>query len=332
MATRRPTGSDVARVAGVSKSAVSRAFTGGVVSDEARARILEAARILKYRPSNAARSLTTSRSRLIGLAITSLDNQFYPMMVELLHERLAAAGYRLVLFITHGDADLDPVLDELLGYRLDGVILASSSHASHVAAECLEAGVPVVMLNNVDPTGRLPGVCTDNEAGAREIARFLLDRGHRRLGLVTGLAESSAGEERSRAFADAVAKVGDATLRAECGYFEPERAYRAAWRLLDGPGRVDALFCVTDFMAFSALQAAGDLGLVPGRDVAIFGFDDVPIASWSSFGLATYASPLQAEVDAAVDLLLAQMEGRPFESTTVRIKGWLVPRASAGAD
>ncbi|MFO1468438.1 MAG: LacI family DNA-binding transcriptional regulator [Steroidobacteraceae bacterium] len=132
MSSRPPTGSDVARLARVSKSAVSRAFTGGVVSDEARRRILAAARQLKYRPNLTARSLTTSQSKLIGVAITHLDNQFYPEVIEKLSDRLASAGFRIVLFITHAEANLDPVLDELLGYRLDGVVLASTSMASRL--------------------------------------------------------------------------------------------------------------------------------------------------------------------------------------------------------
>ena len=104
---RPPTGSDVAREAGVSKSAVSRAFTGGVVSAEARERILKAARKLRYRPSLTARSLTTSQSKLIGVAVTHLDNQFYPEIIERLSLRLGAAGFRIVLFVTRGDADLE---------------------------------------------------------------------------------------------------------------------------------------------------------------------------------------------------------------------------------
>ncbi|NBC34978.1 substrate-binding domain-containing protein [Novosphingobium sp. FSY-8] len=330
MVQRRATGSDVARAAGVSKSAVSRAFTGGVVSDEARKRIMEAARLLKYRPNHSARALMTNQSRLIGLAITSLDNQFYPAMVEMLHEALALRGLRLVLFITHGEADLDPVLDELLGYRLDGVVLASSGHAARVGRECIEAGVPAVMLINTDPEDRLPGVCADNDDGAAGVAAYLLERGRRRLGLISGLAESSASVERSRAFTRAVAEFPGAQLLSACGHYTAQGAYRAAVQLLDRPDRADALFCVTDFMAFHALHAVRDLGLEPGRDVAVFGFDDAPIAGWGAYQLATYATPIRAMVEATIDLLQAQMDGAPPARGTRRIKGELVLRASGG--
>ncbi|WCT76616.1 LacI family DNA-binding transcriptional regulator [Novosphingobium humi] len=328
MSSRRATGSDVARVAGVSKSAVSRAFTGGIVSDEARKRIMDAARILRYRPNASARSLITSRSRLLGLAITSLDNQFYPALVEQLHESAAAAGYRIVLFITHGEADLDPVLDELLRYQLDGVILASSSLATRVARECIEAGVPVVMLNNIDPEGKIAGVCADNAHGARAVAEYLLAQGRRRLGLITGLGESSAGVERAQSFMQAVAEHPQARLLTACGHFTAQGAYDAARSLLERDEPAQSLFCVTDFMALSALQAVRDLGLAPGRDVAVFGFDDAPIAAWGAFELATYASPLAAMVQATLALLQDQIEGGERCTGTLRLKGQLMVRAS----
>lgn len=331
MNSRRATGSDVARMAGVSKSAVSRAFTGGIVSDEARERIMEAARILRYRPNASARSLITSRSRLLGLAITSLDNQFYPAMVEQLHESAAAAGYRIVLFITHGVADLDPMVDELLGHQLDGVILASSSLATRVARECMEAGLPVVMLNNTDPEGRIPGVCADNEHGAQAIAQHLLAQGRRRLGLITGLAESSAGVERAQCFTRAVAEHPTARLLTACGHFTAEGAYRAARSLLERPDRADALFCVTDFMALFALQAVRDLGLAPGKDVAVFGFDDAPVSGWPVFDLATYASPLKRIVAATLSLLHDQIATGQRKEGILRLKGHLVLRGSGAA-
>lgn len=328
---RRATGADVARVAGVSKSAVSRAFTGGLVSEEARQRILEAARLLRYRPNANARSLITSRSRLLGLAITSLDNQFYPALVEQLHERAAAAGYRIVLFITHGQASLDPVLDELLRYQLDGVIFASSSLATMAARECLAAGLPVVMLNNIDPEERIPGVCADNAHGARAIAAYLLGQGRRRLGLVSGLAESSAGSERAQHFKDAVSEHAHARLLQACGAFTAEGTYRAVRDLLDRPDPADALFCVTDFMGLFAVQAVRQLGLVPGSDVAVFGFDDAPAAGWQAFELATYAAPLEAMVDRTLAMLIEQIEHGRTITGVDRLKGELVLRSSGGA-
>lgn len=328
MTDRPPTGTDVARVAGVSKSAVSRAFNGGVVSEDARERIMEAANQLKYRPNIIARSLTTNESKLIGLAITHLDNQFYPEMVEMLHARLATAGYRLVLFITRGETDVDPVLDELLGYRLDGVILASSSMAARLASECQAARVPVVMFNNIDTEGHVPGVCADNVHGARMIAQFLIEAGHRRFSLITGLAESSTSNERSAAFSEAIQACPAATLRVESGEYTFEGAARATRALLSLSAPPDAIFCVNDHMAFAALQTAREMRFEPGRNVSIVGFDNTPIARWPAFSLTTYAQPLREMIDTAVSAILAQIQGIPVDSSTRRIEGRLVVRAS----
>ncbi|HZV08907.1 MAG TPA: substrate-binding domain-containing protein, partial [Novosphingobium sp.] len=220
--------------------------------------------------------------------------------------------------------------DELLAYRLDGVILASSSRAARVARECLEGGVPVVMLNNVDPEGRIPGVCTDAEAGTRAIAGHLLASGRRRIGLVSGLEESSTSVERSAAFTRAIAEHPEACLFTACGQFSAEGAYAAARKLLSLRQPVEALFCVTDFMALSALEAVRDMGLEPGCEVAVFGFDDVPVGRRPAFALATYAQPLEAMVDATLEMLYAQIEGQPLADGIRRLEGQLVLRQSGG--
>jgi len=117
------TSDDVARIAGVSRSAVSRTFTEGAsVSEQTRRKVMSAARRLKYRPNLFARSLKTRRSFILGLAVSALDNQYYPDIVQRLSEEFAKSGYRLLLFITHGGTGHDPLLEELLKYRLDGLL------------------------------------------------------------------------------------------------------------------------------------------------------------------------------------------------------------------
>ncbi|MDE2339845.1 MAG: LacI family DNA-binding transcriptional regulator, partial [Alphaproteobacteria bacterium] len=225
--SRRPTGSDVARLAGVSKSAVSRAYTGGVVSEDAKIKIQEAAAALKYRPSHTARSLTTSRTRLIGVAVTYLDNQFYPEVVQTLADRLAALNYRIVLFITHGDENLDPVLDEILSYGVDGVVFASTSRSARIAVECKDAGVPVVMFNNIDPDVPVKCITATNDIGARAAAAFLVAGEHQRFGIISGLADSSTSIERCRAFSAEICAAGFTPPRQVEGYYTFDGAVQA---------------------------------------------------------------------------------------------------------
>lgn len=327
--TDKATGSDVARLAGVSKSAVSRAFTGGIVSDDARKRIFDAARVLKYRPSNAARALTTNRSRMIGIAVTHLDNQFYPEVVERLSDRFAKAGYRLLLFVTHGDADLEPMLDELLGYGLDGVILASSSMAARVAEECTAVGVPVVMFNNLDPEGRQPGISANDEAGGALVARYFAAAGLTRLAVITGLGGSTSSDRRQHGFSTQAANAGLAPPLIVSGHYTFEGAFQATLELLAASRPPEGLFCVNDHMAIGALHALHSKGIVPGRDVSVIGFDNVAIARWPLLSLTTLAQPLDEMVAAAVDMLLRAIAGRPVTPARRRFEGHLIVRHSA---
>lgn len=324
----RVTGLDVARRAGVSKSAVSRVFTGGVVSEDARMRVLEAAKQLKYRPSNTARSLTTSQSKMIGLAITQLDNQFYPDVVQRLSDRFATEGYRLLLFVTHGDTDLDPVLDELLGYGLDAVILASSSLTAEIATECMSANVPVLMFNSVDPDGVVPGISCDDKAGAELVADHLLALGHTRFGIVTGLWQSSSSVQRTRAFRKRILAAGfDAPLE-RSGAYTFDGAFEAVRSMLAESEPPDALFCINDHMAFAALQAIRESGRTPGVDMSVVGFDNAGISSWPAFSLTTLEQPLEEMVEATVGALLDAISGRTVELGSRAFPGRLIVRGS----
>lgn len=266
---------------------------------------------------------------MIGIAITHLDNQFYPDVLARFSTRFAQLGYRLVLFMTYGEADLDPVMDELLGYRLDGVILASSSLAARIAAECAEANVPALMFNSLDPDHNVPGIACDEGEGAALVARYLMAAGHDRLGIISGLPESSSSMARSHAFRAQVLEAGlDAPAEAS-GMYTFEGAAIATHRLLDLPVPPDGLFCINDHMALGALEALRDRGLRPGQDISIVGFDDVKIARWSAFSLTTFAQPVDIMVDTAIDALLGAIQGEPLGRKTWYIPGQLVIRDSA---
>jgi DNA-binding LacI/PurR family transcriptional regulator len=135
---------DVAKLAQVSQSAVSRSFTSGAsVAPATRQRVQEAAKKLGYRPNAIARSLITKRSRMIGVVMSYLDNQFYPLVLEKLSQALQQQGYHVLLFI--GDTvEADGILSEILQYQVDGLVLASTSVSSVLAKNCADAGIPVV--------------------------------------------------------------------------------------------------------------------------------------------------------------------------------------------
>jgi DNA-binding LacI/PurR family transcriptional regulator len=321
----------VARVAGVSRSAVSRTFTEGAsVSEQTRKKVLVAAKALKYRPNLFARSLKTRRSCIIGIAVSELDNQSYPEMLQLMSEEFAKHGYRLLLFITHGSKGHDPLLQELLRYHLDALILASSSLSSALAMECRAAGVPVVMLNNIDPGSDIPSVAGTNELGARTVAAFLVAAGHRQFGYIGGLMGNSTDHERRLGFASWLRENKLPAPASVDGQFTFDGVALATRKLLSGGTPPDAIFCINDHAALVALQIArAEFGKEPGVDVSIVGFDNVAIAAWPGFSLTTYSQPVSTMVTRTVALVRQQLDNSTASCVHEMVQGELIVRGSA---
>jgi DNA-binding LacI/PurR family transcriptional regulator len=309
-----PTAQDVARLAQVSQSAVSRTFTPGAsVSEDTRARVTIAAKQLGYRPNAMARSLITRRSRIIALVMGYLENQFYPLVIEKLSQKLQRQGYHVLMFISDGD-ETDGVLDEILQYQIDGVVMASAMLSPTLAQQCADSGVPVVLFNRVPDTSAYArhttsSVTSDNRRGGALVAELLLERGHRRIAFLAGLEKSSTNVERERGFDEAMAQAGLPVYRRAVGHYDFERAQQAARDLFAGPGpRPDAVFVANDHMAIAAMDVLrGELGLRVPEDVGVVGFDDVPQAAWGAYRLTTVVQSVERMVDATVDLLHEQM-------------------------
>ncbi|MBE9606995.1 LacI family DNA-binding transcriptional regulator [Acetobacteraceae bacterium H6797] len=328
---RSPTSHDVARLAGVSQSAVSRSFTDGAsVSAETRRKVIEAAQTLGYRPNLVARSLITRRSRIIGVAVAYLENQFYPRMLEALSIAFGQAGYRVLLFSASQNENSDPVLEEVLRYRVDAVVLLSAMHSSRFDEECQQAGIPVVLLNRTTRSSSASSVAGDNVEGARTIAAFLAAGGHERYAFMAGLENASTTQEREAGFNSFLAKAGLPSPRRAVGHYDFDAAAEATRQLLGGTERPDALFCANDHMALAAINVArGELGLDVGREISIIGFDDAGPAPWPLFSLTTYVQPIDAMVDEVVAITLeklAKPAGPPLRKI---VPGALAVRRSA---
>lgn len=311
-----PRAQDVADLAQVSQSAVSRTFTPGAsVSEQTRRKVLAAAQRLGYRPNALARSLITRRSRIVALVMSYLENQFYPLVIEKLSQKLQKEGYHVLMFIAEIDEAADGVLAEILQYQVDGIVMASAMLTSNIAQSCAEVGVPVVQFNRVSILGGLAqhassSVTSDNYAGGAQIARLLVERGYRRFAYLAGLEDSSTSIERERGYRDTLRQLGHDVDCREVGHYNFDGAQAAVRRMFatatDGP---DALFAANDHMAIAALDVLRqELGLRVPEDVAVVGFDDVPQAAWGSYQLTTVRQRVEPMVDATVDLLREQMQ------------------------
>jgi DNA-binding LacI/PurR family transcriptional regulator len=325
------TAHDVARVAGVSQSAVSRAFTpGGRVAPDTRARIVAAAEQLGYRPNRLARSLITRRSNIIGVAMGYLENQFYPQALEALSRRLRGHGFQVLLFSTDPGNHADPAIAEVLQYHVDALVLASTTLSSRLAADCKAAGVPVVLLNRTTSASGVCSVTGDNAEGGRTIAAFLAAGGHRRFAFMAGLENSSTSRDREAAFTDWLRANGLPPPQRAVGSYDFAITMQATRDLLKRKSeRPDAIFCANDHTAIAVLEVIRhEFGLRVPQDIAVVGFDDVGAARWPSFSLTTYSQPIDPMIDGVVDLITSLLGRDAGRARHLRIPGELVVRGS----
>jgi DNA-binding LacI/PurR family transcriptional regulator len=328
---RPATAVDVARLAGVSQSAVSRAFTPGAsVARDTREKINAAARELGYRPNAIARSLITRRSRIIGVVAAYLQNHFYPDVLERLSARLREEGYHIMLFTADPRSAADPVLQEIIQYRLDGLILASTTLSSALADECRAAGIPVMLFNRTTDAADVSSVTGENERGGALIAEFLAAGGHKRMAFVAGVENSSTSRDREAGFNGWLTRHLYATPLRAVGHYTMEGAAAAARELLSRDDRPDAIFCGNDHMAIAISEVARhEFGLRIPDDLSLVGFDDVGPAAWRTFSLTSFSQPVDAMVDVTVSTMLALIDNPNQPPRRLVAQGELMVRDSA---
>jgi DNA-binding LacI/PurR family transcriptional regulator len=325
------TSADVARLAGVSQSAVSRVFTlGASASQKTTEKVRHAAQQLGYRPNVLARAMITGRSRIIGLVVAYLENQFYPLALERLSRAFQDRGYHLLVFMAENTTDkVAQVLDELLDYQVDGIITASVAMSYDLTTRCDAAGIPVVMFNRGQDDSRLSEVTSDNVGGARRATEFLIAGRHQRIAHIMGWQGSSTGRDRASGFQLAMNAAGLKPFAIVDGEYSLERAAIVARDLCSGRERPDAIFVGNDHMAFAVMdELRFGLGLRIPEDVSIVGYDDVPMAAWPAYAMTTIRQPVNRMVGATVDAMLAQIEG-DYAPRKIRIEGPLMLRRSA---
>ena len=333
-ARRDVTSIDVARLAEVSQSAVSRSFTPGAsVAPATRARVLDAARKLGYRPNAIASTLSTRRSRMIAVVLSNLQNQFYPLVIEKLSQRLQKNGYHVLLFVTETE-DADELLVELLRYQVDGIVMASTQLSSGLANQIAQARIPVVMFNRSSRAGSISTVGSDNFGGGRAVAHFLADGGHTRVAYVAGAEDSSTNQDRERGLREGLAERGLRIVGRAVGDYDFELAAQATLDLFanfsNAGEQPDAVFVASDHMAFAVIDTLRmALGLRVPEDVSVVGFDNVPQAEWGAYQLTTVAQDVGPMIEATVQILLRQLEDDAVVRDHVVVPSALVVRSSA---
>ncbi|MCG7625202.1 LacI family DNA-binding transcriptional regulator [Epibacterium sp. Ofav1-8] len=325
----------VAERAGVSQSAVSRFFTPGAsVSKKTADKVRMAAEDLGYRPNVLARAMASGRSRIIGLVVAYLENYFYPEALEKLSTALQARGYHVLVFMASQTAgNIDQVMEEILDHQVDGIILASVAMSSDISARCQQLGVPVVLFNRAQDIDGIAAVTSDNRAGGRRVAEFLMAGGHQRIAYIAGWEGASTQRDREAAFREALSGAGrDLSARA-VGNFSVEQAEQAARDMFSVPAgdRPDAVFVANDHMAFAVMDVLRfELGLRIPEDVSVVGYDDVPPAAWRAYNLTTIRQRANLMVAETVRAMFEQIDTPDTASPChVQIEAPLILRGSA---
>ncbi|HVR43731.1 MAG TPA: LacI family DNA-binding transcriptional regulator [Thermoanaerobaculia bacterium] len=322
---------DVAGRADVSVATVSRVLNEkGLVRQETVKRVLDAARELNYVPHGGARSLSMRRTSTVGVVLPDLHGEFFSEVIRGIDVASRRRGYHLLVSGSHSDwSEMVAVLIAVRG-RVDGLIVMAPELESGQVPSRLPAGIPVVLLNC-----RAPGtwsIAIDNTSGSRTMMQHLFGLGHREVAFVAGPEGNSDAAERLRGWRDSMAAAGVGNLeglRIE-GDFSENAGYEAGYALLSRGRRPTAVFAANDAMAIGALCALREQGVKVPEEMAVVGFDDIPIARFVSPPLSTVSVEIAELGRRAFELFLEATEpGRQPRLDTVPTH--LVIRESCGS-
>lgn len=311
---------DVAELAGVSRSAVSRTFTKGAsVSAKTRQKVETAAQQLGYSPNALASSLTTGRTKLIGLVSDNFHNPIFLEVFDLFTRALQDRGLRpLIVNLSHETEPTNSVR-MLRQYSVDAVIVASSTLAPSFARAFHDAGVPVVhTFGRATPSPKVPVVGIDNAECGRIAARTLVARGYRHIAYMGGPRTASSARDRAEGFLDELStQSGIEVSHSFAAGYSFEAGRQEMLRLLEKQP-AEAYFCGDDILSIGALSAIRDQGLIVGSDIGIIGLNDLAMAQWPGVELTTIHQPVARIINASVELV-EQMLSAPEHPPETRI-------------
>lgn len=331
--SRKPTIRDVAAVAGVSYGTVSRVINGGHwVSPDARKAVEDAIRDTGYTANHAARSLATGRANSLAFLLTEpqhllFSDPTFSLLLRGATEALAERSMTLVLLIADTAQEQANVERYVRAGHVDGVLLVSSHESDHLLASLVAAGVPTVCTGiPLGTTVGVPTVSVDEVASARMMTRYLLEKGHRRIALITGPNDTPGGRFRLVGFREEMGDLFDPTL-VEQGSYEQATGDAAMTALLERAPDIDAVFAASDVIAVGAITALRRAGKRVPEDVAVAGFDDSGLAATHVPALTTVRQPWARISASMVEMLIEVITGAPAAS--VVLPTTLVVRESA---
>lgn len=322
---RPPTLRTIAQAAGVDVSTVSRVLNGSpadaqrAASREKADEIRRLAERLNYRPNPHATSLRTRRSNLVGVLVPRLSDVVLATIYEGVEDAAARHGLTTFVMNSHDRPDRQRARTELaLSRHIDGLVFGDAHTDAAFLDEIADRRIPFVLVSR--HAGRHTAVTCDDRLGGRLVAEHFLALGHRRVGVIAGEPYASTGADRTAGFVDRYREEGLPVPASHviASRFDAPGGREAAERLLSLDPRPTAVFAVNDFAAIGALGALRDRGLRPGKDVAVAGYNDVPLAAELPIPLTSVRSPMHEMGGRALDLLVRLLAGETPASERLR--------------
>jgi LacI family transcriptional regulator len=330
---------DIAKLAGVSHTTVYRALNDKPrISQPTKERIISIAQKCNYQPNVLAQSLVLGRTKSLGLVITTIVNPFYPELAKGIEDAARSLGYNIILCCTNFDLSLEKQYIDMLRSRgVDGIIFTSAHTHDPNITRLVEDRFPLILVNRRvygDPVmNRTDYVVVENVDGGFIAVEHLIKMGHRRIGVISGPADSSAAVERLEGARKAMSeyRLNPTDLLVLEGDFLKPSGYEAAGRFLSLKDPPSAVFAVNDYMALGAYEAALDSGLRVPEDLALIGFNDITFSATKGIELTTIGQKKHEMGSIAIHTLIDRIEGRDGGKVTqITLEPELIIRRSCG--
>lgn len=325
---------DVAKLAGVSTTTVSHVINNTrFVAEETKTIVRAAIKTLNYSPSAVARSLKVNHTKSIGLLATSNEAPYFAEVIESVENNCFSQGYTLILCNSHNNLNKQQAYLQMLAQkRIDGLLVMCSEYPNQLL-QMLEKyrNIPMVVMDWGQAHGDFTDVIIDNAVyGGYLAGRYLIERGHRDLGIISGPLKRNTGNGRRQGFLNAMqeANIQPHNEWIVEGDFEPASGYEAMKQILNHKQKPTAIFCGGDIMAMGAISAANELGIRVPQDISIIGYDNVRNARFSTPALTTIHQPKERLGQMAFTMLLDRIINKRQDAQTIEIHPELIERRS----
>lgn len=326
--TKTATSQDVAKLAGVSQSAVSRCFTKGAsISSRTKLRVLEAAKKLKYKAPNISNSVVTNEaSGLVAVILPYVTSRYYPEVLTELHEALRFGGFRILLITTDDGEELDEkLIQPYLKDKLIAIVSATKPTDSFIES-CNAKKIQFIAYNRSWNIPTLSSVACDHKNGGQMVAEYFIKNKHQTIGLIEGPKGSFVSDERSKGFKQYLKSFKKIKIIIEKGFFTYDGGYQATEKILKN-NNITAIFCADDTMAFGSMDyIKQNTNLKIPKEIEIIGYDDISMSNWKSYDLTTVRQPIRQMSKLVTQLIDEYIRDPDYEAINHIVQGRLIKR------